>query len=164
MSTATCAGATMSRRDALRLLGLTGIALAAGSSLACGAGGARAPAPAPIAYGRDECAWCRMPIDDPALAAELVPARGAAQLFGEPGCLLAWLAAHPAAQGTAFVADAGGAGWLPAADARFVRGRVRTPMAFDLAAWRTLPADVSPGAALTWAALRQEGAPRAEAR
>lgn len=150
----------MTRRRALLVLG------AAAAALACGGTAASAPAPAAIAYGRDECDYCRMTIDDPALAAQHVGADGRAHRFGEVGCLLAWLAERgadgAAAGGTAFVAVPATAAssdpsWLAASSARYARGIVRTPMRFDLTAH-------APGGAaaatLDWARLLREGKPR----
>jgi hypothetical protein len=100
-----------------------------------------------------------MTIDDPRLAAAFVPRSGRALRFGEPGCLLAWLAQRRAVEGAAFVAAQEDGGWLTAGSARFGRGVVRTPMQFDIAAWRGSPDPA--GESLTWTTLLEEGAPRA---
>ncbi|HET8623457.1 MAG TPA: hypothetical protein VFM14_07830, partial [Gemmatimonadales bacterium] len=96
---------------------------------------AHAPAPVEIEFGRDECSYCRMTIDDPRLAAEFIEVGGQARKFGEPGCLVNWMRKAPSVKGTAFVTDAGRGGWLPAAAAFYVAGRVRTPMSYDVAAY-----------------------------
>ena len=144
----------MTRREAVA-------ALAAGALLlACG----RAPRearPVPIAMGRDECAWCRMTIDDARLAAEYVPRDGAASLFGEVGCLLSWRAANPAAAGVAFVAAAESGAWLDARRAAYVVGVTRTPMLFNITAHGAAPAGVPAGGVMTWEFLLEQGAPRA---
>lgn len=140
---------SLTRREMVRLLGLGALALACRSA-------PEAPAPEAIALGRDECAWCRMLIDEPRLPAEFVRAGGWAEKFGEAGCLLAWLAENREARGTAFVTVEDGS-WMVADDARFLVGEVRTPMAFDITAHRTPP----PGAAaVPWSDLLREGAPR----
>jgi hypothetical protein len=114
-----------------------------------------------ITYGSDVCAYCRMTIDDEALAAAFEEARGHTPVFGEPGCMAAWLEERPQAQGVAWVRDAEGKGWLRATDAFFARGQ-RTPMMYGLAAFRdrdaalvaTRPAGAEP---LTWSAILTTG-------
>ena len=140
----------MTRRD---LLG----ALAAAALLAACKGAARDPAPVEIAFGRDECAYCRMTIDDPRLAAEFIESGGRAHKFGEPGCLVSWMRKAPKPEGVAFVTDAGQGGWLPAAAAAYVVGRVRTPMSYDIAAYRSQPADAAADAVRDWRTLLDEG-------
>jgi copper chaperone NosL len=115
--------------------------------------------PAPVTYGRDECAWCRMTVDDPRLVAQWTSPGTTAQIFGEPGCLLAWLSAHPGAAGTAWVRTHDRDQWLRAGEAVFVPDLVRTPMSFHLAAFTAVPAGA--GTTLTWAGLREKGAPDA---
>jgi len=135
---------------------LLGAVAAAALSAACKAA-AEDPAPVEIAFGRDECAYCRMTIDDPRLAAEFIEAGGRAHTFGEPGCLVSWLRKGAAPQGTAFVTDAARGGWLPAAAAAYVVGRVRTPMSYDVAAYRSPPADAAADAVRDWRRLLDEG-------
>jgi copper chaperone NosL len=127
---------------------------------ACRASEARL-VPAAILFGRDECAYCRMTVDDPKLAAQFVARRGAALSFGEPGCLLAWLAEHPEADGAPFVAAAEDGRWLDAAAARYTRGGTRTPMRFDIVAHA--PSAGAAVAPLTWPELRREGRPAVHA-
>lgn len=148
------------RREAIRALG----ALAAGAALpgwltACDRRSS-APVPPEIALDQDACEWCRMTIDDARLVAAYVPVSGRALAFGEPGCLLAWIAEHPDAEGAAFVAAQEAGGWLPAPSAIFARGMVRTPMRFDLAAWREKSEGVG-GDGRTWSQLLGEGKPHA---
>lgn len=138
------------RREAL--ITLAGVMLTA----ACGQ--SRSDQPALINYGRDECAWCRMPVDDPALAAEWIAPGDTPAIFGEPGCLLAWLAAHPGASGSAWVRVQDREQWYRATDAIFEHDRVRTPMSFNLAAF----AVATPGTTgMTWSQLLAKGAPDA---
>ena len=146
-------GRLISRRDALALLGMSALALACGRSPAT-------PAPAAIAYGRDECDYCRMTIDDPALAAQHVPVAGAARRFGEVGCLLAWITREPSASldGAAFVSVRGE--WRRAESVRYWRGRSRTPMRFDI----TVMTDGAPeDGSIAWPTLIDEGTPRVHA-
>jgi len=145
---------TMSRREALAIL-------AAGAAvMACG----RAPRearPVPIAIGRDECAWCRMPIDDARLAAEFVPRSGTPALFGEVGCLLSWRAANPLTPGTGFVTAGDTGEWLDARRATYALGATRTPMYFDITAHAAPPAGVPAASIVSWEILRDRGAPHA---
>jgi hypothetical protein len=97
-----------------------------------------------------------MLIDDARLPAEFARAGGRVEKFGEPGCLLAWLAENREASGVAFVTVEDG-GWVAADDARFLVGRMRTPMSFDITAHRDPPAGAT---AVPWADLLREGAPR----
>lgn len=152
MSTGRC-----TRRGALAALAASSVALSIPWLVACGR--SAEPVPPPIAFDEDVCDWCRMTIDDPRLAAAFVPGSGRPLRFGEPGCLLSWLAAEEATAGVAFVAVREDGGWLRADSARYGRGLVRTPMGFDLAAWRAAP-DSAEGIT-TWARLLAEGAPRA---
>ena len=142
----------MTRRQAIALLGASALALACTPAES-------APAPAAIAYGRDECDYCRMTIDDAALSAQLVSPGGRVHRFGEVGCLLAWIARQGAASpaGSAFVAVP--AGWERADAVRYARGRSRTPMRFDITvATRGDDAD-----GIAWSTLLQQGTPRVHA-
>ena len=146
-----------SRREAVVAMSAGTLGLALPGLWACGE---RADAKPPtIAFDQDQCDWCRMTIDDPRLAAAFVPASGRALRFGEPGCLLAWIADRRKVQGTAFVTAREDGTWLNAASARFDRGLVRTPMRFDIAA--SLGSPEPADRPLTWAMLLEEGAPRA---
>jgi hypothetical protein len=143
----------LTRREAVLALG--GAAL----TLACGR--TRSDQPVAIAYGRDECAWCRMTVDDPTLAAEWIDPDAPPLVFGEPGCLLSWLAAHRDARGTAWVRIRDGDQWLGATEAVFAHGVVATPMAFNLTAYRGTLAGTDDAAPLTWTRLLEKGVPDA---
>lgn len=146
-----------SRRDAVLALSGSTLGLLLPQLWACGPSSEAKPPT--IAFDRDECDWCRMTIDDPRLAAAFVPVSGRPLRFGEPGCLLAWLAERGDVAGAAFVAAQEDGGWVAADSARFARGQVRTPMRFDIAAWRGSPDPA--GGSVAWATLLEEGAPRA---
>lgn len=135
--------------------GLSGVAL----TLACGR--KTSDEPVAIAYGRDECAFCRMPVDDPHLAAEWVVPGQPAQVFGEPGCLLSWLAAHNGDDGTAWVRAREGDTWLRASDATFAHGVLTTPMNFNLTAHQSPPVAADGVRLLHWTELLEKGAPDA---
>jgi hypothetical protein len=150
-------GCQWSRRKAVLALSAGTLGLALPGLWGCGR--TAEAKPPTIAFDQDECDWCRMTIDDPRLAAAFVPPSGRPLRFGEPGWLLAWLAQRREVEGTAFVAAQEDGGWLAAGSAAFGRGLVRTPMRFDIAAWRRSPDPA--GEPLTWAKLWEEGAPRA---
>jgi copper chaperone NosL len=139
----------LTRRELVRLLGLGVLAVACRRAPVL-------PAPEDVVLGRDECAWCRMLIDDARLPAEFARMGGRVEKFGEPGCLLAWLAEHRDADGVSYVTVEDG-GWLRADAAAFVVGGSRTPMSFDITAHRAAPAGA---ASVEWADLLREGAPR----
>ena len=142
---------TMTRREVVRVLGLGVLAVACGQS-------PDVPVPEDVVLGRDECAWCRMLIDDPRLPAEFVRRNGTVEKFGEPGCLLAWLDENPSAEGVSFVTVEDGS-WIAAGRARFMVGANRTPMSFDITAHRAAPAAGS----ASWTELLQKGAPSVHA-
>lgn len=136
------------------------IALAGATwTMACGP--RRTDAPVAISYGRDECAWCRMTVDDPTLAAEWVLPDGPPLIFGEAGCLLAWIAAHRDTVGRPWVRNRDADEWLPAAEASYARGIVTTPMAFNLTAHRRAPSPAPAVTVVTWPELLEKGTPDA---
>lgn len=116
----------MTRRAALRRLALVTLGAAAVPSLAalqgCGDGGPRA-----IAYGREECAWCRMTVSDARYGAVQLTERGKQQVFDSVECLAeATLALDAGAQARAsarsWVTDSLHPGTLvPASVARYLR-------------------------------------------
>jgi copper chaperone NosL len=118
--------APITRRAALRRLALATLGAAAIPSLAalegCGESGPRA-----IAYGREECAWCRMTVSDARYGAVQLTARGKQQVFDSVECLAqATLALDASAQGRAtarsWVTDSVHPGALvPASTARYLR-------------------------------------------
>ena len=77
------------RREALR----RGVLFVAGAMAAPGIGALAACTPAgprPIAYGRDECAYCRMVVSDPRFGAALVTSIGRTIVFDSVECLASW--------------------------------------------------------------------------
>lgn len=137
-------------------------------SLGC-AGASGPPTPREIVAGVDVCEYCHMTVDDPGWAAQWLEPGGKTLLFDEPGCLVAWLAAHPGEQGEAYFGDAEGTGWIPAAEAVFVRGGASTGMGFDIVAYRSreaadrLAAELG-GDVLDWSAFVREGVAHVHAR
>ena len=85
------AGIRMDRRAALRkgalLIAGTLAAPTLGALAACAA-----TEPRPIAYGRDECAYCRMIVTDSRYAAALVTAKGRTLAFDSVECLASYCA------------------------------------------------------------------------
>jgi hypothetical protein len=145
----------------LRFTRRQAIVLLAGSAwtIACG----RRPdaQPAAIVPGRDQCDWCHMTIDDPALAAALVTPAGTSRLFGEPGCLLAWLAHHPPTAGAQWVRIREDELWHDPRQLTLAVGLLRTPMGFNISAHGVAPAPVTGVTLTTWAELLAKGAPDA---
>ena len=145
----------LSRREMIAATGALALSMACGREARPGSAG-----PKPIALGVDECAWCRMLIDEERLAAQFLAEDGRASSFGEVGCLLAWMAADPGAEGTAFVRTLDAGDWRRAAHALYATGAATTPMRFDVTAHASPPA--GDGIALErWDELRRKGAPHA---
>lgn len=137
----------MTRRDALVLIaGIAGSALLGCSPERSGV--------EEIVAGADECAWCRMLIDDVSLAAQFVPGGARRTPFGEVGCMLAWLHARPDVAGVAWVRARESGQWVEAQRARFGIGETRTPMRFDIVAH-----DLPRAGTVTWESLQTQGAP-----
>jgi copper chaperone NosL len=109
---------------------LAAVSIAAG----CGAG---APVPAALDTRNDACAFCRMPVSDPRLAAQLASPGEDARFFDDVGCLRSYLAAARSlpARTAVWVADHETGRWVPAADAVYERcPGVETPMGSHLIA------------------------------
>lgn len=116
----------LTRRAALRRLALVTLGAAAMPSLAalegCGESGPRA-----IAYGHEECAWCRMTVSDARYGAVQLTSRGRQQVFDSIECLAqATLALEASEQERAasrsWVTDSLHPGTLvPASTARYLR-------------------------------------------
>jgi copper chaperone NosL len=96
---------------------------------------------APIEKGTP-CAFCRMTISDPTLAAEVVAPGEEARMYDDIGCLANDLRQHPAPAGArAFVADFTSGALVPAAEASYTRVEsVATPMSSHLVAHVTTDA------------------------
>lgn len=122
----TDAGIRIDRRAALR----KGALLIAGALAAPTLGALAACAatePRPIAYGHDECAYCRMIVTDSRFAGALVTAKGRTLAFDSVECLASYCTQESAARGrnaaqSLWVSDYDHPGHLiPARRARFVR-------------------------------------------
>lgn len=135
-------------------------------ALLTGCGGELERGPRPLTLGVDACDYCHMAVDDPARAAQWVPASGPPVVFDEPGCLLAWLRRHPGAEGRAYVAVEPGGAWVPADSVRYLVGVVRTGMGFDVVALAPAggAADrLAGGELLSWRELQRKGVADAHA-
>ena len=124
------------RKGALLLAGAFA-AQATGAIAACTVSEPRA-----IAYGRDECAWCRMVVSDSRFAAALVTAKGRTMVFDSTECVASYCAhgGDPRGRDDApWVSDYERPGHLiPARRARFVRiGGPGSPMGKGLVALRS---------------------------
>ncbi len=93
--------------------------------------------PPTVRYGREECARCRMIVNDDRFAAAAVTAAGEAHKFDEVGCLIDYLADHPDAA-RLWVRGYRSGTWLDAKQAYFAYGpKLQTPMGAGLAAAAT---------------------------
>lgn len=94
--------------------------------------------PPEIAYGLEECSYCRMIISEEAYAAAVVAPDGTTWKFDDPGCLMAARGKWNRAGVRIWVHDADSGVWLDAADAYFVRqDAAKTPMGSGLVALAT---------------------------
>ena len=117
--------------------------------------------PVPLMPEADECAHCRMAVENERLAAEAIAADGAVYKFDELGCLVAWTKARgvrAAKPRAIFVKDFHTAAWLPLAKATLVRSSFPTPMRYGLLAFASPAAArrLAPkyaGKITTWQAL-----------
>jgi len=139
----TAPGTPIDRRAALR----KGALLLAGAFAVPSLGAIAActtTEPRPIAYGRDECAYCRMVVSDSRFAAALVTATGRTLVFDSIECLASYCAQGRDDRGrdavqSPWVSDYEHPGHLLAARrARFVRvGGPGSPMGQGLVALRS---------------------------
>lgn len=117
-----------------------------------------------VAWDKAACAHCRMHVGEPAFAAQLQLTSGAVHDFDDPGCLFAWLEAHPrdAADGAVhaiYFRHHSEDRWLERSAAGFVHVSP-TPMGFGIGVVDATAAGAAPW---QWAATRvrdgQRGAP-----
>lgn len=145
----------LNRRQVLGLLPGAAAAAALGACADKGTG------PAEVRWGKENCAYCGMIVDDPRFAAQI---RGGSKRkvwkFDDLGDAVLWLAKQPFADDPAtefWVGDSDKGGWIDARTAWFLEGR-KSPMAHNFGA---VP-DRRPGA-LDYAAwtriIRERGSP-----
>jgi len=94
------------------------------------------PEPVAIDTSNDACAYCRMIVSDPRVAAQIVAPREEARVFDDIGCLRDYLAQHAMARDAiVFVADHRTGEWVQATHAIYTRSKEqRTPMASGILA------------------------------
>jgi copper chaperone NosL len=111
------------------------LALLLGAALlSCARGPAR---PAALDPRGDACAWCRMAVSDPSLAAQIAAPSEEPKFFDDIGCLVDYLAGtRPRARGeVAYVVDHRTGAWIPASTALYVKNPAfSTPMGSHLLA------------------------------
>lgn len=124
----------MTARSKLWLIVLTVVALACAGS---------ATGPPVVHWGVDECSHCHMILGEQRFAAVARSGAGEEVRFDDLGCFARYLAGSTDPwQG--WVNDSGGAGWLPAESAHYVRRQgLATPMGSGLTAWSSADAAAS---------------------
>jgi copper chaperone NosL len=135
----------MTQRSRLLLTILTVLAFACAGS---------ATGPPVVHWGVDECSHCHMILSEQRYAAVARSAAGDEVRFDDLGCFARFLAGS-SEPWQAWVQDSGGAGWVPADSARYVRHEgLPTPMGSGLTAHAT--------AAAAAAEAAKKGAARAQ--
>ncbi|MET0619919.1 MAG: hypothetical protein ABW056_06550 [Thermoanaerobaculia bacterium] len=101
--------------------------------LSCGSG--KAP-PAHLDTANEACRFCRMPVSDRRLAAQIAAPGEEPVFFDDIGCLRDFLRGRPSSEGEiAYVVDRRTVSWVRAADAAFSRcPSFETPMGSHLVA------------------------------
>ncbi|MDH3200412.1 MAG: hypothetical protein OEM15_05910 [Myxococcales bacterium] len=89
--------------------------------------------PVPVVWDREVCEHCKMHVGDPRFAAQLQAANGAVMSFDDPGCLAAYLEAHPMELHALYFRDYDGQQWLSQSGAGFVPVD-DSPMGYGIAA------------------------------
>jgi copper chaperone NosL len=110
-----------------------GLLLACVPAIGCSGDG-----PPTVRYGQEECAHCRMIVNDDRFAAAVVTPAGEARKFDEICCLIDFLAENPDAGRRAWVRGYRSGQWHDARAAYFAHGpKLQTPMGSGLAAAAT---------------------------
>jgi copper chaperone NosL len=120
-----------------RALLATGIALAAAVAGVVFLWPAARTGPAPIRYGRDSCAYCRMLISQPGFGGEMRDRGGTLTKYDDVSCLLAAIQRTHDAIPAAWVEDHASGELVPLLTASFVRVPApATPMGHGVVAFR----------------------------
>ncbi len=115
----------------------TGVALAAVVASVVFLWPAARSGPAPMRYGRDTCAYCRMLISQPGFGGEMRDPSGTLTKYDDVGCLLAAIQRAHEAIPAAWVEDHASGELVPLLAASFVRvPAAATPMVHGLLAFR----------------------------
>ncbi len=119
----------------------------------------------PIALGKDNCSFCKMPISDARFGGELVTGKGKVYKFDDAHCLLSFLQSAELKDekktSVYFVNFSGSHSFIPAAKALFLKSdTLRSPMngnvaAFDNADSLQAALQKFPGAILHWEELNK---------
>ena len=108
------------------------------SMLAVAAVGCGGDGPPTVRYGQEECAHCRMIVNDDRFAAAVVTTAGDAHKFDEVCCVIDYLAEQPAAVKSVWVRGYRSGQWHDARQAYYAHGpKLQTPMGSGLAAVAT---------------------------
>jgi copper chaperone NosL len=95
--------------------------------------------PQPVAYGQDNCFFCKMTFADKRFGGEVCTRKGKVYKFDDLHCLLASLQAGTPAHediGAIYLVDFTGGGWIEAPKAYLLKAPgLHTPMGGDLAAF-----------------------------
>lgn len=98
-----------------------------------------ATGPQPIAYGKDNCSYCKMTFADKRFGGEVCTRKGKVYKFDDLHCLLASLQEGAPAReeiGTIYLLDFTGRGWIEASKAYLLKcADLHTPMGGDIAAF-----------------------------
>jgi copper chaperone NosL len=109
--------------------------LAAALAAAVGCGG---DGPPNVRYGQEECAHCRMIVNDDRFAAAVITASGDAHKFDEVSCVIDYLAEHTGPVKGIWVRGYRSGQWHDARQAVYAYGpKLQTPMGSGLAAVAT---------------------------
>ncbi len=112
--------------------------------------------PAPIAWDREACAFCRMHIGDRGFAAQLQPQEGEPVSFDDPGCLFLYIDDRSPRVANVYFRHEAGDRWLTRDEVAFRVDVEHTPMGFGLAATSAqTPGALSMAEAHSWLRKRQ---------
>lgn len=89
--------------------------------------------PVPVVWDREVCQHCKMHVGDPRFAAQLQASNATVMSFDDPGCLAAYLDAHPMEVHAIYFRDYEHEKWLSQSEAGFVPVD-DSPMGYGIAA------------------------------
>lgn len=129
-----CACGPMTRRRLLGLMSGVAVGSLTGVLSACKGGG---DGPEPVRWGKENCDFCGMLVDDPRFAAEIrAPEGGKLWKFDDMGCAALFLAKQSwkdDARAKFWVGDNGSGQWIDGRQAWFISGP-KSPMAYNFGA------------------------------